>query len=84
VANTVGQSPDGSQTSSGQSFIREPHGLPLAEAGLYREEMITAVLDLERADRCFALDSLNAPPFLRPHWEKMMKAVKKRAGLRPR
>jgi predicted amidohydrolase len=84
VANTIGQSPDGRQTSSGQSFIREPHGLPLAEAGPYQEEMITAVLDLERADRRYALDSLNDPPFLRPYWGQMLKAVKKRAGLRPR
>lgn len=84
VANTVGQSPDGRQTSSGQSFIREPHGLPLAEAGFYQEEMITAVLDLESADRRYALDSQNAPPFLRPHWQKMLKAVQKRAGLKPR
>jgi predicted amidohydrolase len=84
VANTIGQSPDGGQTSSGQSFIREPDGLPLAEAGLYQEEMITAVLDLERADRRYALDSLNAPPFLRPHWGKMLQAVKERASLRPR
>ena len=51
VANTIGQSPDGKQTSSGGSFIREPNGLPLAEAGFYQEEMITAVLDLSRADR---------------------------------
>jgi predicted amidohydrolase len=80
VANTVGQSPDGKQTSSGQSFIRDPDGLPLAEAGFYREEMITAVLDLKRADRRYALDSLNAPPFLRPHWQKMLKAVRARAG----
>jgi hypothetical protein len=35
VANTVGQSPDGRQTSSGQSFIRNPDSLPLAEAGFY-------------------------------------------------
>jgi len=84
VANTVGQSPDGRQTSSGQSFIREPHGLPLAEAGFYQEEMITAVLDLESADRRYALDSQNAPPFLRPHWQKILKAVQKRAGLKPR
>ncbi len=83
VANTVGQSPDGKQTSSGQSFIREPHGLPLAEAGLYQEEMITAVLDLGRADRCYALASLQAPPFLRPHWQAMIKDVKARAGVKP-
>jgi predicted amidohydrolase len=84
VANTVGQSPDGRQTSSGQSFIREPNGLPLAEAGLYQEEMITAVLDLGRANRTYVLDSLNDPLFLRPHWERMLKAVKARTGLKPR
>ena len=83
VANTVGQSPDGRQTSSGQSFLREPSGLPLAEAGYYQEEMITAVLDLDRADRAYALDSLHAPPFLRPHWEQMVEAVKAHADLPP-
>lgn len=84
VANTVGQSPDGLQTSSGQSFIREPSGMPLAEAGYYQEEMITAVLDLARADRSYVLDSLKAPPFLRRHWEAMLKEVKARAGLTPK
>ncbi len=84
VANTVGQSPDGRQTSSGQSFIREPSGMPLAEAGLYREEMITAVLDLDRADRSYVLDSLASPPFLRPYWEGMIWKTRERAGLKPR
>ena len=84
VANTVGQSPDGRQTSSGQSFIRNPDGLPLAEAGCYQEEMITAVLDLDQADRRYALDSLNDPPFLRPHWQRMLKAVRGRTGRAPR
>ncbi len=83
VANTVGQSPDGKQTSSGMSFIREPSGMPLAEAGFYQEEMITAVLDLERADRSYVLDSLNAPPFLGHYWEQMVAEVKQRAGWRP-
>ena len=83
VANTVGQSPDGKQSSSGMSFIREPSGMPLAEAGFYQEEMITAVLDLDRADRGYILDSLNDPPFLRPHWEAMLKEVKARADLKP-
>lgn len=83
VANTVGQAPDGKQTSSGQSFIREPGGLPLAEAGLYREEMITAVLDLDRADRGYALASLQDPPFLRRHWRAVIKDVKARAGRPP-
>jgi predicted amidohydrolase len=83
VANTIGQSPDGKQSSSGMSFIREPSGMPLAEAGWYQEEMITAVLDLERADRSYALDSLNEPPFLKPHWEQMIQEMKQRANLKP-
>jgi len=83
VANTVGQSPDVRQTSIGQSFIREPNGMPLAEAGWYREEMITAVLDLDRASRSYALDSLNDPPFLKPYWQEMLKAVEARVNLKP-
>ena len=83
VANTVGQSPDGKQSSSGMSFIREPSGMPLAEAGWYQEEMITATLDLERADRSYALDSLKNPPFLRHHWEGMLKEIKSRADIKP-
>src|SRR4030042_1922400 len=84
VANTVGQSPDGKQTSSGQSFIRNPEGLPLTEAGFYQEEMITAVLDLEQADRRYALDSLSDPPFLRPHWATMLQAARARPGKKPK
>jgi predicted amidohydrolase len=72
VANTIGQSPDGLQTSSGMSFIREPAGIPLAEAGYYQEEMITAVLDLARADRSYILDSMKDPPFLADHWRAMV------------
>ncbi|NWF84049.1 MAG: carbon-nitrogen hydrolase family protein [Bryobacteraceae bacterium] len=83
VANTVGQSPDGLQTSSGASFIREPNGIPLAEAGYYQEEMITAVLDLARADRSYILDSMEHPPFLRPYWREMVEAVKARKDLKP-
>lgn len=80
VANTVGQPTDGKQTSSGGTFIRDPDGLPLAEAGYYQEEMITAVLDLSRADRSYALDSLENPPFLKEYWEKMIAETKKRAN----
>ena len=84
VANMVGQPPDGKQTSSGASFIREPNGLPLAEAGWYQEEMITAVLDLSRADRAYALDSLEQPRFLRKHWKSMIDEVRKRADIKPK
>lgn len=81
VANTIGQSPDGKQTSSGWSFIREPSGIPLAEAGYYQEEMITAVLDLDRANRSYILDSMNDPPFLRHHWQRMIDDVIARKDL---
>jgi predicted amidohydrolase len=83
VANTTGQSPDGKQTSSGASFIREPNGIPLAEAGYYQEEMITAVLDLSRADRSYALDSLRNPPFLNQYWVRMIEEMKERANQKP-
>ena len=83
VANTIGQSPDGLQTSSGMSFIREPNGIPLAEAGYYQEEMITAVLDLQRADRHYVLDSLKNPPFLAPYWQQMIDEMKNRADEPP-
>src|SRR4030042_2578228 len=83
VANTIGESPDGKQASSGSSFIREPHGIPLAESGLYQEEMITSVLDLSRADRSYILDSMKNPPFLARHWQQMVEEMKKRKDLRP-
>lgn len=83
VANTVGESPDGRQTTSGSSFIREPNGIPLAEAGYYQEEMITAVLDLSRADRSYVRDSLAAPPFLSEYWRQMIAAVEARRDVPP-
>jgi N-carbamoylputrescine amidase len=83
VANTVGESPDGKQTSSGSSFIREPNGLPLAEAGYCQEEMITAVLELARADRSYLRDSQRHPPFLQKYWEAMVAETRARADLRP-
>jgi predicted amidohydrolase len=83
VANTVGEAPDGKQTSSGSSFIREPGGIPLAEAGYYQEEMITAVLDLSRADRSYVLDSMKNPPFLAEHWTRMIAEMHARKDLAP-
>ena len=83
VANTVGQAPDGKQTTSGGSFIREPNGIPLAEAGFYQEERITAVLDLERADRSYVLDSLQSPPLLSSYWRAMVEEVRAHANDRP-
>lgn len=83
VANTVGESPDGKQTSSGSSFIREPNGIPLAEAGYYKEEMITAVLDISRANRSYIIDSMKNPPFLAKHWQKIIDEMKARKDRKP-
>lgn len=83
VANTIGESPDGKQTSSGASFIREPNGIPLAEAGFHQEEMITACLDLFRADRSYILDSMKNPSFLAKHWKAMIEEVKARKDSKP-
>jgi len=83
VANTIGQSPDGKQTSSGSSFIREPNGIPLAEAGYYQEEMITAVLDIARADRSYILASLKNPPFLAKYWQQMVAEVQALKDVKP-
>jgi len=83
VANTVGQSPDGKQTSSGTSFIRDPNGIPLAEAGFYEEEMITAVLDISRADRSYILDTMSHPPFLAKYWEQMVLETEHRKDEKP-
>ncbi len=83
VANTIGESPDGKQTSSGASFMREPNGIPLAEAGFYQEEMITSVLDLSRADRSYILDSMKNPPFLAKHWQNMIEDMKAKKDQKP-
>lgn len=83
VANTIGESPDGKQTSSGSSFIREPNGIPLAEAGFYQEEMITSVLDLSRADRSYITDSMKNPPFLAKYWQQMVEETMKRKDMKP-
>lgn len=83
VANTIGEAPDGRQTSSGSSFIREPGGIPLAEAGYYQEEMITSVLDLERADLSYIRDSLEAPAFLKGYWPRMIEDMKARKDQAP-
>ncbi|MCG8453170.1 MAG: carbon-nitrogen hydrolase family protein [Spirochaetales bacterium] len=83
VANTVGMGPDGKMMSCGSSFIREPSGLPLAEAGFYQEEMITSVLDLSRADRSYIHDSMKNPPFLAKYWQEMIKDMIARKDLKP-
>ena len=45
--------------------------------------MITAVLDLSRADRSYVLDSLKNPPFLAKHWRQMVAEVVARKDVKP-
>jgi hypothetical protein len=45
--------------------------------------MITAVLDLSRADRSYILDSMKEPPFLAEHWTAMVKETEARKDLKP-
>jgi len=82
-ANTVGQDWGGRQSSSGGSFIRHPSGLPLAEADWYSEMVITARLDMEAADRRYAVASARWPEFLREHHERMVAEVVARKDERP-
>jgi len=80
VANTVGESRDATQTSSGMSFIKDPTGLSLAEAGFYQEEMITARLNLAKATARYALASMEHPRILRRFWKQMVALALKRAN----
>jgi len=77
-ANTVGQDYQGRQTSSGGSFIKHPTGLSLAEADWHSETVITARLDLNAADRRYALASARHPDFLRPYWEQIIRDLHRR------
>jgi hypothetical protein len=45
--------------------------------------MITAVLDLARADRSYIRDSMKNPPFLASYWSEMVRAAEARKDLRP-
>ncbi len=82
-ANTVGQDYRGKQSSSGGSFIKHPTGLSLAEADWYSETVVTARLDIDAADRRYALASAQQPEFMRSHLERVIEEVRARKDLRP-
>jgi predicted amidohydrolase len=82
-ANTVGQDYRGKQSSSGESFIKHPTGLALAEAGRYSECVITARLDMTAADGRYALASSEQPEFLRAHYERIIADIHDRKDERP-
>ncbi|MFH1742840.1 MAG: carbon-nitrogen hydrolase family protein [bacterium] len=82
VANTVGQNRAATETSGGESFIREPNGLPLAEAGFYEETMITARLDMAKATGRYVTASMEHPRFLRKYWQMMLNEMLDMSGQR--
>jgi predicted amidohydrolase len=79
-SNSVGrQSPD--LWSAGDSKIVGPDMRVLALANNRDEAVIQAELDLSRAGRRYALEALEQPAFLRPHWRRMLAACRRQ--LRP-
>ncbi len=77
-ANTVGPQ-GGDKWSAGDSKIVAPDENVLALADNQREAVITADLDLSQATRIYAERSLQRPPFLAPHWRRMVAAVRRQA-----
>lgn len=80
VANMIGESRDGKYTSSGMSFIKDPTGLSLAEAGHFQEEMITARLNLEKATARYARASMDNPKILNRFWEQAVASALEHAN----
>lgn len=77
-ANSVGPQ-GGGLWSAGDSKIVGPDDRILALADNAHEGVISARLDLAEATGSYAIRGQAAPPFLAPHWNRMVAAVKKRA-----
>jgi predicted amidohydrolase len=78
-ANSVGPQ-GGGLWSAGDSKIVAPDERVLALADNAHEAIIAARLDLAAATGSYAARGLVAPPFLAPHWKRMIAAVRKRAA----
>jgi predicted amidohydrolase len=76
-ANSVGPQGDG-KWSAGDSKIVAPDGSVLQLADNRRERMLVESLDLSRATRKYALDSLKHPRFLASHWRRMIPELRRR------
>jgi predicted amidohydrolase len=70
-ANSVGPQ-GGGQWSAGDSKIVAPDGSVLRLADNRREQVLIEDLDLSRATRKYALDSLKHPHFLAWHWRRIL------------
>lgn len=78
-ANSVGPQGDG-KWSAGDSKIVGPDERVLGLADNRSEAVIVANLDLSKATGVYARRGLTNPPFLVPHWKRMVDAVKKQAA----
>ena len=78
-ANSVGPQPDG-LWSAGDSKIVGPDERVLGLADNRNEAVIVANLDLSKATGVYARRGLADPPFLAPHWKRMVDAVKRQAA----
>lgn len=77
-ANSVGPQ-GGGKWSAGDSKIVAPDGAVLKLADNRREMVIVADLDLSRATRKYARDSLQHPRFLARHWRRLIREIRRRA-----
>lgn len=78
-ANTVGPQGNG-KWSAGDSKIVDADGRVLKLANHRDENLLLADLDLQRATRKYATDSLRHPRFLAPYWRGMMRELQRRAS----
>ncbi len=76
-ANSVGPQ-GGGKWSAGDSKIVAPDGSFLQLADNRREMVLVDDLDLSRATRKYARDSLQHPRFLAAHWRRMLAEVRQR------
>ncbi len=76
-ANSVGPQ-SGGKWSAGDSKIVAPDGSFLQLADNRRERVLVESLDLSRATRKYALDSLKNPRFLASHWRRMLPELRQR------
>jgi predicted amidohydrolase len=78
-ANSVGPQGDG-MWSAGDSKIVGPDERVLCLADNRNEAVIVASLDLSKTTGVYARRGLTNPPFLAPHWKRMVEAVKRQAA----
>jgi len=78
-ANSVGPQGDG-KWSAGDSKIVAPDERLLRLADNRMEAVIMANLDLAKATGVYARRGLTNPPFLAPHWKRIVDAVKRQAA----